>query len=71
MPLTFADPADYDRIDQGDSLILKGIFAGMESGEITMVNETKGIEIKLSCSFTERQIAILKAGDLLQYTKLT
>ncbi len=69
MPLTFADQNDYDKIEQGDSLKLVGVFAGMESGEITLIDETKGISVKLNCSFTERQRAILKAGDLLQYTK--
>ena len=69
MPLTFADPADYDRIDEGDMLSLSGVFAGMDEGKITLVDQTKGIEISLSCSFTERQKAILKAGGLLAYTK--
>ncbi len=69
MPLTFACAEDYDKIEQGDVLRLVGVFAGMESGEMTLMDETKNLEIKLNCSFTARQRAILKAGDLLQYTK--
>jgi len=69
IPLIFANADDYDRIEQGDRLVLSGIFEGMESGSIRLKDETKGIEIPLSCSFTERQRNILKAGDLLQYTK--
>lgn len=69
MPLTFKNPDDYDTIDQGDVLSLKGIFEGLEKGEMMLVNETKGTEIPLVSEFTERQIEILKAGDLLQYTK--
>ncbi len=69
MPLTFQNPEDYDKIDQGDQLVLSDVFAGLDSGEIFLKNETKGITIPLVASFTERQKDILKAGDLLQYTK--
>lgn len=69
IPLTFANPDDYDRVEQGDVLKLKDVFAGMKNGTITLADQTKNIEISLSCSFTQRQIAILRAGDLLQYTK--
>jgi len=69
MPLTFADPADYDKLEQGDRLTIKNIYEGMESGKMTLIDETKGLELPLVCSFTERQIAILKAGSLLAHTK--
>jgi len=69
MPLTFKDPADYDKISQGDSLVLKDVFASLDSGEFTLVDETTGAEIPLCGIFTDRQKEILKAGDLLQYTK--
>ena len=69
MPLVFADPADYDRIAQGDQLSVIGVWAGMESGNMTLLDKTNGAEIALTCSFTERQKEILKAGGLLAYTK--
>ena len=69
LPLTFADPADYDKLEAGDRLTLSGVHAGMESGTITLTDETKGIRVALSCSFTDRQREMLKAGGLLAYTK--
>ena len=69
MPLTFADPADYDKVEQGDRLCIQNVYEGMKSGALTLVNQTKGIEIPLVCSFTDRQRAILKAGSLLAHTK--
>ena len=69
LPLTFAHPDDYDRLNQGDMLSLSGVFAGMDSGSITLKNETTGEEIPLVCAFTERQKAMLKAGGLLAYTR--
>ena len=69
MPLTFQNPDDYDKIDQGDALVLKEVFSSLDSGNFILFDETKGIEIPLVGVFTERQKEILKAGDLLQYTK--
>ncbi len=69
MPLTFQNPDDYGKIDQGDALVLKEVFSSLDSGNFILFDETKGIEIPLVGVFTERQKEILKAGDLLQYTK--
>ena len=69
LPLTFANPDDYDRLNQGDMLSLKGVFAGMENGSVTLRNETTGEDIALICNLTERQRAMLRAGGLLAYTR--
>ena len=69
LPLTFKNPDDYDRLSQGDALSLTGIYDGMDRGEITLKDETSGAEIALTCAFTARQKAMLKAGGLLAYTK--
>jgi aconitate hydratase len=68
MPLTFADPDDYEKVSQGDILSIDGIWAGMDSGKMMLHNQTTGEYIPLVCSFTERQKAMLKAGGLLPYT---
>lgn len=67
MPLTFANPEDYEALNQDDTLTLENVFEGMEKGEITLKAGNK--EYKLVCSYTQRQIDILKAGGLLAYTK--
>ena len=69
LPLTFADPNAYDQIRQGDMLTLSNIFAGLETGEITLQNETTGQTFQLNCSFSQRQREILLAGGLLDYTR--
>ncbi len=68
MPLTFANPDDYEKVAQGDTLSISNVWAGMDSGKMTLRNETTGVEIPLVCAFTDRQKAILKAGSLLAYT---
>ena len=69
LPLTFTNPDDYDKLSQDDELALVNVFEGMEKGAITLVDKTKSLEIPLTCSFTERQLAILRAGGLLPYTR--
>ena len=67
MPLTFANPDDYEKINQEDEIRITGVFEGMESGEMTLEDLTNGEKIQLVCSFTDRQRAILKDGGLLKY----
>ena len=69
LPLTFENEADYDKFIQGDMLKLSDIFAGIDSGKITLTDESSGESAVLSCSFSERQKEILRAGGLLSYTK--
>ena len=67
LPLCFEDPADYDRIEQGDVLELTGVHAGLESGHFTL--RANGKEMRLAGTFSERQRAVLLAGGLLNYTR--
>ena len=69
LPLCFADPADYDRITQGETLRLETLREGLETGTFTARAGER--EIRLVGSFSERQRAILLAGGLLNYTKET
>ena len=67
LPLTFANPDDYDALTQGETLTLTGIDAGLDSGTMTLRAGDR--EISVCGSFTKRQAAMLRAGGLLNYTK--
>ena len=69
MPLTFVNPEDYDKINEGDELCLENVFEGMDEGSMVLKDMTNGVKIALSCGFTQRQKDILKAGGLLAFTK--
>ena len=69
LPLTFKNPGDYDRLEQGHKLRLSDIKAGMLAGEIMLTDETTGEQITLACDLTRRQMDIVTAGGLLNYTK--
>ena len=69
LPLTFKNPEDYDKLNMNDTLTFSDVHSGMDKGVIMMKDETTCESFELSCSFTERQKDILKAGGLLAYTK--
>ena len=69
LPLTFKNADDYDKLEQGDALVLKDILKGFESGNVNLTDETKGIDLPLVCDLTARQADMLKAGGLLNYTR--
>ena len=69
LPLTFADPSDYEWVSQGGILSACDLYSGMEQGEIIFTDDDSGRSFKALCAFTERQRAIIRAGGLLNYTK--
>ena len=69
LPMTFEDPADYDKLSQDADLQITGIVSGMEAGKLTVTDRTTGHTFNVLCSLTQRQRAILLAGGLLNYTK--
>ena len=70
VPMTFANEADYDRIEQGDELEIKNIGKQIAESEVIKVtNVTKGFDFDCNVSFSDRQKAMLYAGGLLPYTK--
>lgn len=70
VPMTFANEADYDKIDQGDEIVIKNIGKQIAESEVIKVtNVTKGFDFDCNVSFSDRQKAMLYAGGLLPYTK--
>jgi len=68
LPLTFVDERDYDSIAAEDVLEINTADLGQESG-LTVKNIAKGTEFKVRHDLTPRQVEIIKAGGLLNYTK--
>ncbi|MDA8157699.1 MAG: aconitate hydratase [Deltaproteobacteria bacterium] len=71
LPLTFENPADYDKIEQGDELNAPNILKELDERKpIIFINKTKGnAEYKFKYNLTDRQVKIIKEGGLLNETK--
>ncbi|MDM7925907.1 MAG: aconitate hydratase [bacterium] len=79
VPLTFVNEADYDRFEQGDEVEIDvtGLKAGLKAGPgagsggtaLTLKNRTRGFDVSLTHSLSERDIALIRAGGALAYAK--
>ena len=70
LPLTFANSTDYDNIGKDDELVLMNMRTSLvESPYLVVENKTKGVKFEVLHSLTERQIDIILAGGMLNYTK--
>ena len=71
LPLTFVNEADYEKINQGDEIVLADVRADVEAdmSHLTIVNKTTGAEIPVLCELTGRTKDIILAGGLLDYTR--
>ncbi|HOL13202.1 MAG TPA: aconitate hydratase [Bacillota bacterium] len=69
LPLEFADPEDYDSLEQGDVLIFSNLIESLKSGEAFAKNTRTRKDIKLTVSLSSRQVEIIEKGGLLAFTK--
>ncbi|OSS42287.1 Aconitate hydratase [Desulfurella amilsii] len=71
LPLTFKNPDDYEKIDQGDRIKLPNIRKALieNKGEVMLYNETKGISIPLNYHLTEREVKTILAGGTMKLAK--
>jgi aconitate hydratase len=67
LPLEFADPADYDRVEQGDVLVFDGIREALQDPGRAVVaeNTTKGDRYELTHHLSPRQVDVMLAGGLI------
>ena len=70
LPLTFKNEADYDRISLMDDIVLPDVRTCLEQGkDVTLENRTTGESFPLNAAFSRRQVEMLLAGGLLDYTR--
>lgn len=71
LPLTFVNEDDYEKINQGDEIVLANVRADIEADktQLTVVNKSTGAEIPVLCELTGRTKDIILAGGLLDYTR--
>lgn len=70
LPVTFENPENYGKIDEGDVLVLKNVRESIEKDMLIDVeNKTKGTKFKVRYNLTPKQKEIIKAGGLLPYLR--
>ncbi len=70
IPFTFKNSEDYDKISVNDELCLPEIRDVISNGKTAVLkNKTTGEEYELDYQLSERQVQIILAGGLLDYTR--
>ena len=70
VPMTLANPDDYEKFSEGDALEIAGFAAAVKGEtEALLVNKTNGASAKLCLNLSARQREMLLAGGCLNYTK--
>ncbi len=66
LPLTFENPADHDRLNQGDEFEIVGVRKALSDGKpVKLRNITQDFDIPVQYTMTERQRNVMLAGGLL------
>jgi aconitate hydratase len=67
--LQFKNPADYDKLEQGDEIEIPDIKKKLQKNEpVILFDRTKDLKIELGYNLSQRQKDILYEGGLLSYT---
>ena len=70
VPMTLADEKDYEKIAEGDALVIEGFADAIRNSDsVTLVNTKNGTRVALKLTLTARQREILLAGGMLNYTR--
>lgn len=70
LPLTFADPADADRLGQGDTLSIEKYGAALKAGTTVEASiGTDGATVALTHDLSPRQLDVIVAGGLINYRR--
>ncbi len=70
IPFTFKNAEDYDKISQGDLLLIENVKKSIENNlPISLKNVTKNESYELYYEFSDRQRDMILAGGLLNYTR--
>ncbi len=70
LPIAFLDPADYDRVEQGDEIAIPLAAAQIRAGsDVAVENRTKGHTYRCTHRLSPRQVDLVAAGSLISFLR--
>lgn len=69
IPMLFADPADYDRIDQMDELEIDGLRDQIAERRVLVMDKTKGFSFETVLDLSDSELEVILCGGQLRYLK--
>ena len=69
IPMIFADPADYDRVDMEDTLEIHNLPDQMQTREVEITDVTKDFTFKARLELSDSELEVISCGGQLRYLK--
>ena len=69
IPMIFADPADYDRVELEDTLEIHNLLDQMQTREVEITDVTKGFNFKAQLELSDSELEVISCGGQLRYLK--
>jgi aconitate hydratase len=70
LPIAFDDPADYDRVQQGDDIVIHEVAEQIKQGAAVEVrNETREQTYACTHRLSSRQVDLVLAGSLISFLR--
>lgn len=69
IPLLFEDPADYEKINQGDELEISSMLDQLKTREVEVINITKGFTFHTCLELSDGELEVISNGGQLHTLK--
>ncbi len=69
IPMLFAEPADYDRIDLLDTLKIEHLLEQIPTRTVTVTDVTKGFSFEVKLDLSDNEVEVVLCGGQLRYLK--
>ena len=69
IPMLFADPSDYDKIDQEDELEFNNLLDQIPTRKVTVTDKTKRLDFEVNLDLSDNEVEVVLSGGQLAYLK--
>lgn len=69
IPMLFLNPADYDRLEQGDELEMEQLLEQIPTRRVTVTDKTRGFTFSVRLDLSDNEIQVVLSGGQLSYLK--
>ena len=69
VPMVFADPADYDKLELSDELSIPNFREQIKTKRVTVVDKTKGISFDAVLELSDDEVGVILEGGQLRYVQ--
>jgi aconitate hydratase len=69
VPMTFAELADHDWLEQGETLRFEGLHTALRDGRTIAATRANGTAVAMRHRFSPRQVELLLSGGVINWLR--